>query len=60
MGSRDLVTVVRGAAGTDENGAVVKKEYRTASGMVVKQISETEFRWPGASKFRRRTIRPSR
>ena len=45
---------------TDENGAVLKKEYRTASGLVAKQISETEFRWPGASKFRLRTTRPAK
>jgi hypothetical protein len=42
---------------TDENGAVVKKEYRTASGLVAKKISETEFQWPGAVKFRLRTKR---
>ena len=29
---------------TDKTGAVVNKEYRTASGQVAKQISKTEFR----------------
>ena len=44
---------------TDENGVVVKKEYRTASGPVAKQISDTEFRYPGAKKFRLQTTRPT-
>lgn len=37
---------------TDENGAGIAKVYCTASGLPVKQISETEFQYPGASKLK--------
>ena len=36
----------------DETSAVIAKEYRTASGLPAKKVSETEFRYPGAKKFR--------
>jgi hypothetical protein len=44
---------------TDEKGALVKKVDRTSSGLVAKQISATESRYPGANKFILRTTRPS-
>jgi hypothetical protein len=43
---------------TDESGAIIAKEYRTASGLPAKQVSETEFQYPGAKKFRLQTMRP--
>lgn len=41
---------------TDENGAVIAEEYRTV--LPAKQVSETEFQYPGAKKFRLQAHRP--